>query len=125
VVNHCDYFDQNKADEINQAVDLIRNFMEEQGDKFVGLDAEWGTIKSPNSRIIGSQGIATLQIDFCHNGDARVFHLCGCDHMPHHLEAFMLDYDLTFGGCQIRVMRCIWNMCKHILYTGTNNHTMC
>jgi hypothetical protein len=130
VVNHGDYFYHNKADEINQAVDLIRNLMQEQGDTFVGLDAEWGTVKSPDGRIIGSQGIATLQIAFCHNGDggqykARVFHLCVCDHMPHHVEAFMLDEDLTFVGCQVRVMRCIWNMCTHILYTQTNNHTAC
>jgi hypothetical protein len=45
VVNHGDYFYHNKADEINQAVDLIRNLMQEQGDTFIGLDAEWGKIK--------------------------------------------------------------------------------
>jgi hypothetical protein len=109
VVNHGDYFNHNKAYGINHAVDLIRNLMQEQGDKFVGLDAERGTIKSPDGRIIGSQGIATLQIAFRHNGDggqykARVFHLCGCDRMPHRLESFMLDEDLTFVGCQVSVM---------------------
>jgi hypothetical protein len=122
VVNHGDYFNHNKADEINQAVDLIRNLMQEQGATFIGLDAEWGTIKSPDGRIIGSQGIATIQIAVRHNGDggqykARVFHLCGCDRMTHRLEAFVLDDDLTFVGCQVRVMQCIWNMCIHILYT--------
>jgi hypothetical protein len=53
VVNHGDYFYHNKADEINQAVDLIRNLMQEQGDKYVGLDAEWETMKSPDGKIMG------------------------------------------------------------------------
>jgi hypothetical protein len=37
VVNHRDYFYHNKADEINQAVELVRNLMQDQGDIFLGL----------------------------------------------------------------------------------------